>query len=160
VNSDFPLRIKGLSIAKRPETRFLVGDRRERVQEVTRQPRQAIEPGHKEDVAGVELHPSFIGVTSSDYFQSSLDVGGRWIVSIMGFGAVADECAERLKDRSAILIRVIHHGLERVNSANPGHQPFLVPEILKSLRYLLADKQIMGCLLLQQELNVSESSTN
>jgi hypothetical protein len=45
----------GPCIAKRAETRFLVGHRRERVQQVAGGARQPVEPGHEQHVAGVEL---------------------------------------------------------------------------------------------------------
>ena len=45
----------GPRIGQGSETGFLLGDRREGVQQVTGGSGEAVEPGHHQDVAGVEL---------------------------------------------------------------------------------------------------------
>jgi hypothetical protein len=45
----------GSRVAKRSETGFPIGDRRERVQQVARRSRQPAEPRHHHHVGGVEL---------------------------------------------------------------------------------------------------------
>jgi hypothetical protein len=84
----------GPCIAKRSETGFPIGDRREGVQQVARRSGQPVKPRHHHHVAGVELGQQAaklrpVGLRTARHFAEDLAGAGRAKLPDLGVNALA-----------------------------------------------------------------------